>query len=602
MAVNKILSICSILLFLSIGVYCVDFNKDNVNKIDELPDVYKEKQVTVSENSITIEELLKKLSADTGLKLIAGEDGDWRVKERKIKIFAENAYISPVMYSIADVTKFYWIPKDKDIYILSFNKDTDKIIAQLEDSVMNAKAADKDAAINDMLNAKNGEDLAKLRKDDPVAYLMRSTGLDKSLRDTLNSNPAMYKSIIRGEKRTFKGNDISSATIKNINDLNDNMLDIATGVFEDRNAKVPGFFAAARNNEIPNDTSRVEIDVNSDINMGGNNSVSSGLLNSVFSGYAIVKVDGKMTGVLPILDNKSTLAQKVASVLNDLLENPNMTLESAMAQLMTPEMLVALSMDIKRSDDIYKMPIPFNTYFANEIDLGKSPESLSEALDLFSKAVKAPAFCDDFVSSYQKFPFLKKTSTSVRQYGTIYDVLTDICDSYDLNVEVANGQFDFYNIRWFDHIKNVMSNEILDRWAKEYKETGTISFVTLCQMGNFSSEQLGTGFGQRDELRQFIKIILPKHNVLEMLAIADGDSLQKMTTADGMNSAYLNRPAFDKYRGLYQVSKFVNRTNVKIKLKSEQSDNSKYTLEFIAMDNNENISVDFIIPKYVAKQ
>ena len=601
MALKKILSICSILLFLSISVYSVDF-KGNMNKIDELPDVYKEKQVTVSENSITIEELLKKLSADTGLKLIAGEDGDWRVRERKIKIFAKNAYISPVMYSIADVTKFYWIPKDKDTYILAFNKDTDKIIAQLEDSVMNAKAADKDAAINDMLNAKNGEDLAKLRKDDPVAYLMRSTGLDKSLRNTLNSNPAMYKSIIRGEKRTFKGNDISSDTIKSINDLNNSMLDIATGVFEDRNAKVPGFFAAARNNEIPNDNSRVEIDVNSDINMGGNNSVSSSLLNSVFSGYAIVKVDGKMTGVLPILDNKSTLAQKVASVLNDLMENPNMTLESAMAQLMTPEMLVALSMDVKRSDDIYKMPIPFNPYFANEIDLGKSPESLNEALDLFSKAVKAPAFCDDFVSSYQKFPFLKKTSTSVRQYGTIYDVLTDICDSYDLNVEVANGQFDFYNIRWFDHIKNVMSNEILDRWAKEYKETGTISFVTLCQMGNFSSEQLGNGFGQRDELRQFIKIILPKHNVLEMLAIADGDSLQKMTTADGMNSAYLNRPAFDKYRGLYQVSKFVNRTNVKIKLKSEQSDNSKYTLDFIAMDNNENISVDFIIPKYVAKQ
>ena len=572
---------------------------------DGLAEKYLDKKVTLSEDSTTVAELLEKLSKATGANFVAGVDDDWRVRERKIRIYAYESYLSHVMYSIVDVTKFYWIVKDENTYILSYRDDTDSLIDSLATMVEEARMADKIDALNDLLTRENGEDLAEMREKEPIKYLMRSTGLDASFSKSLKSTPGLFDSIVSGRKRTFTGNEIANETLIGIKETNDTVKNLAK---DSLNSRGMGRYTRIVDQVVPavaDTPSNTEITVNEELPSGLQRRIPANLMGSIVDGYAVVRENGKIVSAIPIINSRSAVANKVAKVLVDLMENPNMTLEDAQIAIMNPETLRDLAKDINRYDDVYRMPIPYDPAFNTVIDLKIVPQTLPETLDLFSVATSTSVFCDDFPSESRSADFVDnlKKRVSIRQIGTVYDILGDICRSFDLNVTYTNNHFNFYSIRWFDKIKNLVSIEYMNKWAEEYKTTGTLSLDTLRGMGNYSSTQISTAFTQKEELRPLIGTVLANQNALEMLAKSDEYSFSKMLSESGIVSSHLNRTAYESYVNLYQLSKTVNRTNTNIKLRVESNEKSEvYVLYFTALDNGEIKNIKFEVPKYGEKK
>lgn len=567
-----------------------------------LAEKYLAKKVTISEDSITVADLLDKISKATGVTLVAGIDNDWRVRERKVRIFAYEAYLSHVMYSIADVTKFQWLSKDEDTYILTYRDDTDALIASLEGVVADARMSDKLAALDDLLDVKSGEDMTEMRDKEPIKYLMRSTGLDRSFSKSLKSTPGLYESIVSGQKRTFKGDEIASDTISGIKTTNAIVANLAKETLEARGMNRQSRAVDRFIPKVNDDSSNTEITVNEELpaelrraNMPTN------MMGTFMDGYAVVRENGKIVSAIPIVNSRSAVANKVARVLNDLIEKSGLSFQDAFASIMNSDTLADLARDLSRYDDVYRMPVPYNPAFNTIIDLKVSPTTLPEALDLFAAATSTSVFCDDFPPESKNADALNKFKkrVNVRQVGTVYEVLGDICNSFDLNAEYVNNHFDFSSIRWFDYIKNLVSIEYMDKWAEEYKSTGTLSFATLRDMGNYSDTQISTAFTQKEELRPLIGTILANHNALEMLAKVDEDSYNRMYSETGANSAYLSRTSYGFYKNLYQISKVVNRTNTSIRLRGEQKDSGvTYILSFTALDNGDVINIKFDVPKY----
>ncbi|MBR4749620.1 MAG: hypothetical protein IK083_08650 [Abditibacteriota bacterium] len=557
----------------------------------ELSRKYVDSRITVEEESIAIPDLCRLMSEASGATIVPDED--WRVKERRMMVFCHNAALPHVMYSIADVTRLMWTVKDENTYVLCYRPDTDKLISETLRMGADAKV-DRGAALVDGMMSRQGENLSDLKKTDPARYLMKSTGAGDVIGRALKSSPNLMKSMASGEKRTFTADEVSDGTLQAVQELNSLILQLANEVCQSRNTPVPRELTRTLSRPIAN--GNVEIEVNGDIPLGRNR-ITADQLGAVCSGYAVVRTDGRITGLLPIINTDSAITNTLAQAAVDLLENPGMSFDAVFAGLDMGGLVRAAGKDIMTANDVYKKEIPYDPAMAAMIDLGE-PKNLPEALKLFEKATGAPVFCDSFADTgLASSDVLRMLGVDLQWQGTIYQVLTGICDAFDLNVELANGQFDFSDVKWFDKIKAQVSSDTVKKWKNELGATGFLSLETLLEMGRFTPGQLSFAFNSDPDLKPLAGDFVNNANVLEMLSLCDGAALNAMMTEGGVKSGYLNKRAFNAYRSLYQTAGFSGRTPCRIRLESSVTGEALvYTVEFIPDDGSGSKKVEFRIP------
>ena len=558
----------------------------------ELSQKYLDCRITAEEDSIAIPDLCRIMSEASGASILP--DDDWRVKERRMTVFCHNAALPHVMYSIADVTRLMWKVKDENTYVLCYRPDTDKLISETLRKGEQAKVNAGREMVDRMMSSRD-DDLAALKKDKPALYLMKSTGAGDVIGRALKASPNLLKSMASGEKRTYTASEVAPETLQEMQNLNSLILDIAGEVFASRNERVPRFLTdtLAR----PISSGNVEIEVNGDIPIGGNRRITADQINSVCSGYAVVRTDGRITGVLPIINTDSSIANSLAGLATDLLDNPGKPFEEVFANLDVGGMMQAIGKDLTSNNSVYKKDIPYDPAMMSFIDLGTDPKNLPEALKAFEKATGVPVFCDNFGSTDLSAELLRFLNINILRQGTVYDVLTSLCDAFNLNVELANGQFDFSDIKWFEAIKATVSSDTISKWRKEYEATGFLSLETLLEMGRFSPGQLSFAFNSDPDLKPLAGDFVNNANVLEMLAACDADAINAMMTEGGVKSGYLNKRAFNAYRSLYQTAGFSGRTACRIKLESSVTGGALvYTVEFIPDDGSGAKKVEFRIP------
>ncbi|MBP5273333.1 MAG: hypothetical protein ILO36_00135, partial [Abditibacteriota bacterium] len=236
----------------------------------------------------------------------------------------------------------------------------------------------------------------------------------------------------------------------------------------------------------------------------------------------------------------------------------------------------------------------------NVIDLGEDPKDLTDALMRLEAATKVPVFCDHFSDSGGVGAnVLKLLNIGSLRQGTVYDVVSSLCDAYNLNMELANGHFDFSDIKWFEKIKAVVSKDTVSKWKNEYEATGYVSLDTLLEMGSFSPAQLSFALKSDASLATLAGPLVNNANVLEMLSMCDGAALANMMGESGVRSGYLNKRAFNAYRSLYQTAGFSGRTGCRIRLGSDIADNTlTYRVEFVPDDGSGTKKVEFAIPLF----
>ncbi|MBQ9358693.1 MAG: hypothetical protein IJT95_04050, partial [Abditibacteriota bacterium] len=377
---KRILLIAALAALLALPGFC-----------QELSGKYLDVRITLEEDSISMPDLCERLSKASGASIVPDED--WRVKERQMTVFCHNALLPHVMYSIVDVTRFYWQVKDENTYILCYRTDTDKIIAEILRKGQQSKVSAGQNMVDGMMR-RSGEDMDALRKENPAKYLMKSTGAGDVIGRALKASPALMKAMTSGERRTFSASEVAPETLQEMQNLNSLILDIANDVCDARNTRVPKGITDFLSRDITQ--GNVEIEVNGDIGLGGNQRVTRDQINTVCSGYAVVRTDGRISCVLPIINTDSGIANNLAELAVDLLENPRKSFDEVFSGLDVNALLQAVGKDVTGANDVYKTPVPYDPAMSGVIDLGSDPGNLTEALRALEKATGAPVFCDNF--------------------------------------------------------------------------------------------------------------------------------------------------------------------------------------------------------------
>jgi len=586
---------CVILLLLSSILFAqsaTDTKKVDAKEQFTLPAKYQTVKVTLNEKNITVEDLLLKMSKETGIKFIAGEDDDWRVKERKLSAFSnDNAYLEATMASIANTCKFMWVSIDENTYMLKYRPDLDSYISSLDKVVATAKAAEREAILDSLFpTTSSNENMDDLRNNDPLKYLFKTTGLDTTIGGAIEKIPGLKTALVNGDKKIISGTDISDEAINYINLSTDIVKKNVEESMKKRKEKVPtemmGYLEP-----LPTDKSRIVVEVNNDYGMGA----MPPSMDSIIMGYALIKVDGKVVGGIPVINNKSSLVQKFSKVAVELWENPELSPEQAYASAMGPDMMADFNKDMRSSDTTFKMPLPTDPFLATEIKLEKQPKTMLETMEMFAKATECPVFCDDFPSTMDKMMF---NTTSVKTQGTVYDILNSIVDTYGLNVEFINGQFNFYQVRWFDYIKKLMPQAIITRWENEYKTTGFLSIDTIMEMARYTNSQLSSAYIQKPVFNQLIQEVMPNYNMLYFASMLTKTDYGNMMSDRGLLSNRLPEYSFNNLRNVYQVAGKLATTTVIIKCKEEKTDTLQtITYTLIPQDGSKEIVISVKIPK-----
>ena len=547
--------ICILFMFILFAV--VVFSQEG--EIKE-KNIFDGKVITLSESKITLKDLLEKISAEAKITLIAGKDNDWRVSEREVIVFCDNSPLEGVLQNIAAATKLVWVKEADDKYVLCYDPSTDLFIDNLNSNAENNRNAQREKAINDLF--REPENLETLHDDDPIKYLLNATGLDKPITGFIDNVPGLKQALVSGTPLTVSGTSLSQEAINNYN-LTGNIIKdvIKDGVNKNdsiRNKRrvergIDGYVS-----DLPQDLSKVTIEVN-----GDNSPIPGGkALKNLILGDVIVKVDGQVKGFLPIINTQNPLAKKFGGVLLDLYENPNQDIGQLFASMGGMDLFKDLnkSMNEKIYDDM-KNPIPETSFYDMEITLPSKPTSKANAMELLSKALKCPCVCDEYGSFMEGLPF-----SNIRTEGTVREIIGDINDSFTLTMVPINNQLCFYSIKWFEEIQKLMPLAYINKWKEQYVKDEYLSYENLCDMSNFTKEQLSFGLSKAPELSKLSSNITANYEAIVFLSNVKGAEYDYITGPAGMRVSALSPNTYELLSRIPKFHSFVEKGDGIIKV------------------------------------
>ena len=547
--------ICILFMFILFAV--VVFSQEG--EIKE-KNIFDGKVITLSESKITLKDLLEKISKETKITLIAGKDNDWRVSEREVIVFCDNSPLEGVLQNIAAATKLVWVKEADDKYILCYDPSTDLFIDNLNINAENNRNAQREKAINDLF--REPENLETLHDDDPIKYLLNATGLDKPITGFIDNVPGLKQALVSGTPLTVSGTSLSQEAINNYN-LTGNIIKdvIKDGV--NKNDSIRNKRRAERGidgyvSDLPQDLSKVTIEVN-----GDNSPIPGGkALKNLILGDVIVKVDGQVKGFLPIINTQNPLAKKFGGVLLDLYENPNQDIGQLFASMGGMDLFKDLnkSMNEKIYDDM-KNPIPETSFYDMEITLPSKPTSKANAMELLSKALKCPCVCDEYGSFMEGLPF-----SNIRTEGTVREIIGDINDSFTLTMVPINNQLCFYSIKWFEEIQKLMPLAYINKWKEQYVKDEYLSYENLCDMSNFTKEQLSFGLSKAPELSKLSSNITANYEAIVFLSNVKGTEYDYITGPAGMRVSALSPNTYELLSRIPKFHSFVEKGDGIIKV------------------------------------
>lgn len=451
-----IFSVCSFLFAEETANPPATSDNNQKTEILVLPEKYKTVKITLSNKDIFIKDLLPVLSKEAGIKLVS--DKDFRVEERKVRIFAEDAYISSVMYSVADVTKFKWVLKDDDTYVLTYDEDIEPLISSLKDKsgkeIQKNNEAKREVNLDDLLSDIGSMSIEELELSNPIKYdcIKKGYGIN-AIRQLFDDVPELRKAIIKREPMDIKVKDLSQETKALLCDAfstrfvsgqkrevsfvdDEAILSLAYDTTPYIGTPIPELEHKLSYDYFSLGTLQTHKDFT---NVNGSNTMRFDVYGNPLPEPPFHKIDIPNTGDETL--RESTRQQNVHMATNPLSTTGRLVYEQI------------------NNDNASRFPVPNAPEFNTKIDLGKTPQTFVETLELFSKATGMPVFCDNFTNSKEYISSymytLNEKSVDIMKQGTIYDVLSSICKIYNLNVSYVNGHFDFNDIWWFNYVHSI---------------------------------------------------------------------------------------------------------------------------------------------------
>lgn len=537
-------------------------------------------KVSYMSDKVTLSDLFKAFSESTKISLVPGENNDWRVSEREISIYCKEVPLGSIMKSIAGVTKLVWTKKDENTYVLNYDPNTDMYIGNLTAYTEQNRNQMRQNAVDDMLNC---EFNPNQKDDDPFKYLMNAKGVGQSFAGFVESVPGMREALSSGTPMSVKGSALSQEAINNIN-LTGNIVykDITDRLMKSQNInskqKMQIMGQINRHKPtLPQDLSNVTVEVNNDLSSipGGN------MAKNIILGNVVVKNGSNIVMAMPVFNTKNPMVKKVGEAMLEMYENPGADPRQIFESMGGMGAFSNLANDM--NEKIYenmKVPIPEDAFFSQEIEFKEQPKTKWNAMCSLAEALNTSFVSDCYGSIFDKNPTVK-----IPEKGTVKEIVEKINETYGLTCEMNNSHFCFYSYKWFEEIQKLMPAVYSDKWNEQYIKDGYISLENLCEMGRFTSEQLGYGLTKKPALASVSMPITMNYGTVAFLGSLDEESLKRMQAGDGLPISVLTDKGMEKLFKIRGMKDFCNRTEGSLRLTSLKNDD-KEIISFMAVSKD----------------
>ncbi|MBQ0104806.1 MAG: hypothetical protein KBT47_02085, partial [Armatimonadetes bacterium] len=399
----------------------------------------------------------------------------------------------------------------------------------------------------------------------------------QSVSGAIDSIPGMREALQNGTQMTLRGSDLPSEAISNIN-LSGNILKDAVTERITRDTHLRGDQKFRMNKDIkrhntnlPEDLSNVTVEVNADVS----NIPVVNTFNNILLGNIVIRNNGKIIGGFPIVDTKNPVVKQFGEALVELYENPNATPQQVFSGMMGAFSGINSGSVNKDVYDDMKQPLPEDSFYDQEIDLGAKPGSKYNAIMLLSDALECACFCDDFDTLLDKSPF-----NDIPQRGTVREIINKINETYGLTCYVNNGQLCFYSIKWFEEIQKLMPSYYVNKWLEQYKNELYLSAENLKEMGMFTPQQLEYGMRKCYDMKEISKNVIRQHATVEFISGLSENAYANIFSENGMRISKLNDKDYENLSKIREIKKYLDDESRFVKI---------YIYRVKINDNTENV-------------
>lgn len=504
------------------------------------------RKVTLSGARKPVRVILDEMTGSTGVVFKAGyNSGDWQVRDRKMNIFAKDVPLASLMNSIAHVMKFKWNRQGeagKWSYRLYMDRKT-----LLDAEAQRARAEEKAAAelTRRRANAlaRYGEtaslsdaEMAKLRADNPLLYIIAQAGLGDSVAAFFREVPVAAEAIASGQRLDFIGEDLSPSAWASLLRAGRAELSLENRFNGHGNART-----------IPDnlDPVRVSISINKHMSRERGNPEGAFLLGDLTFDYESGSVEA------PIIDPESAAAMLIGKMAIQS-EDENRPTDDVFKEQMA-EFAGAVTKDVKAA--LGGEPVnnhPDDPALDAKVTL-KSPwtalQDVEQDLAVESKfSVVSDSFGGFTATGQLPTPLVRAKEAKIK------DVLDNIGDAYIYNWDKRGTVIELRDRNWFRKRAAQVPDAWLEKWRSELIKTSRLDIDSLAQMAQLTQDQMNANITFDETLRECSSVVQLNRELLRMWATLSSDQRAAMFTQSGLDIALLSPDQWTQTRALLSAN------------------------------------------------
>lgn len=433
--------------------------------------------------------ILQDLSSLSGVALYSGyNNADWQVRDRRMNVFAKDVPLRDLMRSISRVMKFKWrisTTEDSATYRLIMDRlsilEMQNLLKKQDDEYHHWMTERRQVILNRYASADKLSDseIQELKQSDPQLYYDIVTGVAKPLAKLMRELPELQDALL-GSGKVWMGSELTSSQQQAL-------LDFARGISQQDCTQDRLWYGHERpDSQVPDSIAMDHA------------SLSAASKDGIF-GCLLVCLGGPdepgYGGSYSFLDNDDEATKYRSRIGISWMEGDKNPLETARAASpMSYDEAAAQSEHVVGGEDLIQHPDDPSLLVKKKVE----PKStkLRDVEKALNEASAMAVVSDDFGGATASEGGVPHGEVTIKAF------LDGMSKAYCYNWDKHANVIELWDRMWFKERSEQVPDEWIERWKKEFQDTGTMDVNSLVEMAALSEKQFDVNIKDDDVLSQ----------------------------------------------------------------------------------------------------
>lgn len=452
-------------------------------------DVRLDKLITYEAQRKPIRLILQDLSTLSGIKLYCGyNNADWQVRDRRMNVFAKDIPLRDLMKSISRVMKFKWrisTAADSTTYRLIMDRlsllEVQSLLKKQDEEYHRWMTERRQVILNRYASADRLSDseIQELKQSDPQLYYDIVTGVAEPLAKLMRELPALQDALL-GSGKVWMGSELTSSQQQAL-------LDFARGISQQERTQDRLWYGHERpERQVPDSVAMDHASLSA--------ASKDGIL-----GCLLVYLGGPdepgYGGSYSFHDNDQEATKYRSRIGISWMEGDKNPLETARAASpMSYDEAAAQSEHVVGGEDLIQHPDDPSVLIKTRVEIKSA--KLRDVEKALAEATAMAVVSDDFGGATASEGGMPQDGVTIEAF------LDGMSKAYCYNWDKHANVIELWDRQWFKERSEQVPDEWIERWKKEFQDTGTMDIGSLVEMAALSEKQFDVNIKDDDVLSQ----------------------------------------------------------------------------------------------------